>query len=83
MPRLDLKAKRVEIQGMLDELSRDSKRSFVKERTNKDELVEEVIASLIDWLNDIWIVVYEFKVNYEVSYDTPVSIKIVTQSLEW
>lgn len=66
MPKLDLKAKKLEIQQLLDALNRDTKRAFIKERSNKDALASEIIDSLIDWLNDIWIVVYEFKANFLV-----------------
>lgn len=68
IPKLDLKAKKIEIQGLLDAITTDSKRSFVKERSNKDALVSEIVDSLTDWLNDIWTVVYEYKVNFEVSF---------------
>ncbi|EGO01413.1 hypothetical protein SERLA73DRAFT_85050 [Serpula lacrymans var. lacrymans S7.3] len=68
LPSLDLKAKRAEINGLLDELNRDSKRSFVKERSNVEELLMETIDSLLDWLNNIWQVVYEFRTNYSLAH---------------
>src|ERR1700728_5505941 len=58
IPALDLKAKEKEINVILDELRRDSKRSLVKEPSNKDELLAEAIDSLINWVNKIWSVVY-------------------------
>lgn len=64
LPELNLKAKRMEINGLLDELQRDAKRSFVKDRSHKKELLGEAIGSLTDWLNDIWSVVYEHNVNF-------------------
>ncbi|KAF9817259.1 hypothetical protein IEO21_03623 [Rhodonia placenta] len=64
LPGLNLKAKRMEINGLLDELQRDAKRSFVKDRSHKKELLGEAIGSLTDWLNDIWSVVYEHNVNF-------------------
>jgi hypothetical protein len=69
IPILDIRKKKIEIQSLLDEINRDSKRSFVKERSNKDELTTEVIDSLTDWLNDIWTLVYEFNVEFAVSSD--------------
>jgi len=64
IPVLDLKAKRMEINALLDELHRDAKRSFVKERSNKKGLLSETVYSLTDWLNDIWTTVYEHNVDF-------------------
>lgn len=66
MPKLDLKAKKLEIKQLLDAFNKDAKRSFIQEHSNKDTLASEVIDSLTDWLNDIWIVVYEFQANFFV-----------------
>ncbi|KAG1840931.1 hypothetical protein DFJ58DRAFT_732682 [Suillus subalutaceus] len=63
MPSLNLKAKKLEIASLLDELARDHKRSYVKEKSRKEELLAEVIESVIDWLNDIWRVIYEYAVE--------------------
>lgn len=67
IPKLDLKSKKLEIKQLLDALNKDSKRAFLKERSNKDAIASEVIDSLTDWLNDIWSVVYEFKANFSAS----------------
>ena len=64
IPVLDLKAKEKEINVILDELRRDSKRSLVKEPSDKDELLAEAIDSLINWVNKIWSVVYEHNTNF-------------------
>ncbi|KAH9949186.1 hypothetical protein B0H21DRAFT_157497 [Amylocystis lapponica] len=64
LPVLDLKAKKNEISALLEELHKDAKRSFVKERSNKSELLNEAVASLTNWLNDIWSVVYEHNVSF-------------------
>jgi len=56
--------KRIQISSLFDELLRDSKTSFIKERSNRDELLAEVVHSLTNWLNDIWSVVYEHNINY-------------------
>ncbi|KZT13272.1 uncharacterized protein LAESUDRAFT_669733 [Laetiporus sulphureus 93-53] len=64
MPTLDLRSKRIEVNALLDELHRDAKRSFVKERSQRHELLNEIVDSLTDWLNDIWSVVYEHNVNF-------------------
>lgn len=68
MPSLNLKAKKLEIASLLDELARDHKRSFVKEQSRKEELLAEVIESVIDWLNDIWRVVYEYGTNFSKAH---------------
>ncbi|KAG0697112.1 hypothetical protein DFH29DRAFT_947920 [Suillus ampliporus] len=68
MPSLNLKAKKMEIAALLDELARDNKRSYVKEKSRKEELLAEVIESVIDWLNDIWRVVYEYGTNFSKAH---------------
>jgi hypothetical protein len=66
MPVLDIKAKRKEINGLLDELNRDAKRAFIKERSNKEELLHEAVESIVVWLNDVWSVAYEYNVDYSL-----------------
>lgn len=68
MPSLNLKAKKLEITSLLDELARDHKRSYVKEKSRKEELLAEVIDSVIDWLNDIWRVIYEYGTNFSKAH---------------
>lgn len=68
MPSLNLEAKKWEIVSLLDELARDHKRTYVKERSHKEELLTEVIGSIIDWLNDIWRVVYEYGTNFSKAH---------------
>jgi hypothetical protein len=53
---------------LLNELTRDAKMSFIKERSNRDELLAEIIHSLVSWLNDIWSVVYENHVNFLLAH---------------
>ncbi|CCM04946.1 uncharacterized protein FIBRA_07143 [Fibroporia radiculosa] len=64
IPVLDLKAKRMEVNALLEELHKDAKRSFVKERSQHSELLDETVQTLIDWLNDIWSIVYEHHVDF-------------------
>ncbi|KAJ6579569.1 hypothetical protein DFH09DRAFT_1260453 [Mycena vulgaris] len=68
IPVLDLKAKKKEINGLLDELARDSKRAIARERSNRGELLAEIIESIVSWLNDIWTVVYEYNVLFEEAH---------------
>ena len=66
VPKLNLKVKKIEIQDLVGGISRDSKRSLVKERSNKDVLAGEVVDSLTEWLGDIWSLVFEFRVEFAV-----------------
>ncbi|KIJ59771.1 hypothetical protein HYDPIDRAFT_177707 [Hydnomerulius pinastri MD-312] len=68
MPALNLKAKKSEICSLLLELSRDSKRSFIKERSRREEFLSEVVDSLAQWLGDVWKVVYEYRANFRVAH---------------
>jgi hypothetical protein len=68
VPILDLKGKHKEFDCLLDEIRRESKRAIVKDRSNKEEILEEAIDSLITWLNDIWGFVYEYNVNFELAH---------------
>ena len=68
VPKLDLRAKRKEVTWLLDELAKDAKISFIKERSARSEILEEIIDSLLDWLNDIWSVVYEHNVNFSLAH---------------
>ncbi|KAF9475270.1 hypothetical protein BDN70DRAFT_865145 [Pholiota conissans] len=63
-PKLDLRAKRNEIAMLLDELMRDAKSSFIKERSNREELLSEIVDTLVGWLNPIWSTVYEHRIRF-------------------
>lgn len=67
-PTLDLRAKKRQINGLLDQVIRDAKISFIKERSNREELLSEIIHSLTGWLNDIWTVVYVHCVNFDIAH---------------
>ncbi|EIN04289.1 hypothetical protein PUNSTDRAFT_93003 [Punctularia strigosozonata HHB-11173 SS5] len=64
VPTLDIRAKKNEVNDLLDELERDAKRSFVRDRSNKEEILSEVVNSLVEWLNKVWSVAYEHKTNF-------------------
>ncbi|KAI0771684.1 hypothetical protein BD413DRAFT_693192 [Trametes elegans] len=68
IPVLDLKSRQREVNALLDELHRDAKRSFVKERSHRTELIEQTIESVTSWLNDIWRIVYEHNVDYMLAH---------------
>ncbi|KAJ7083117.1 hypothetical protein B0H15DRAFT_428259 [Mycena belliarum] len=69
IPVLDLKAKKKEINGLLDELARDGKRAITRERSNREELLAEIVESIVSWLNDIWSVVYEYNASFDEAHD--------------
>jgi hypothetical protein len=69
IPALDLPAKKRELESLLDELARDAKLAFIKDRSNRQELLEEVVSSLTDWLNDVWSVVFEFRTGFMLAHE--------------
>ncbi|KAK7053782.1 hypothetical protein R3P38DRAFT_1466981 [Favolaschia claudopus] len=81
MPTLDLKGKKKELYGLLDELARDSKRAVVRERSNRDEILGEIVDSMLGWLNDVWTVVYEYNVHFEEAHSCLLFITEVLTTL--
>jgi hypothetical protein len=69
LPQLDLSSKRRELSRLLDELERDAKRSFVKERSNLQEILQEIMDSLTNWINAIWSAVFEYRVDFSHAHD--------------
>lgn len=41
---------------------------MIKERSNRDELLSEIVHSLVSWLNDIWSVVYEYNAHFFIAH---------------
>lgn len=68
IPLLDLQGKKKEINGLLADLARDAKCSFVKDRSNRDELLTEIIDTISVWLSTIWIVIYEHHVHFRQAH---------------
>ena len=64
MPTLDLQSKKTEVNGLLDELSKDIRTSVPPSCVVKDELLKEAVESVAEWLNDIWVVAYEYGAEY-------------------
>ncbi|KAF9074674.1 hypothetical protein BDP27DRAFT_1316635 [Rhodocollybia butyracea] len=64
IPSVDLRGKKKEIRSLLNDLRRDSKRAFLKERSNRVEIFSEIIETLTSWMAQIWRVVYEHKVHF-------------------
>ncbi|KAI0689093.1 hypothetical protein BC835DRAFT_276645 [Cytidiella melzeri] len=69
IPVLDLKAKKLEVNLLLEELEKDSKRAFVMDKSSKPEILSEILNSCTDWLNDVWSMAYEHNVNYELVHE--------------
>ncbi|CAK5276280.1 unnamed protein product, partial [Mycena citricolor] len=80
-PTLDLKRKQKEINGLIDELVRDSKRAIVCERSHRDELLSEIVESIVGWLNGIWSVVYEYNVHFQEAHRCLVYLSEVLDAL--
>ncbi|KAJ3909676.1 hypothetical protein F5879DRAFT_11427 [Lentinula edodes] len=68
IPNLDLKGKKKEIRSLLNDLRRDSKRAFLKEQSNRVEILSEIVESLTSWIADIWKLVYEHKVFFSLAH---------------
>ncbi|KAJ3852835.1 hypothetical protein EV368DRAFT_73816 [Lentinula lateritia] len=68
IPNLDLRGKKKEIRSLLNDLRRDSKRAFLKEQSNRVEILSEIIESLTSWIADIWKLVYEHKVLFSLAH---------------
>lgn len=66
---LDLRSKREEVSGLLEELQRDAKKSAMKERANLDEILFEVVDSLTSWLGSVWSTAFEHRVKYSLVHD--------------
>ncbi|KAJ6473211.1 hypothetical protein C8R45DRAFT_874442 [Mycena sanguinolenta] len=82
IPALDLKGKKKELYGLLDELSRDSKRAIVRERSNREELLVEIVDSMLNWLNDIWTVVYEYNAHFDDAHSCLLFVAEVLNTLK-
>jgi hypothetical protein len=60
LPRHGLKAKKAEIDNLLDPLDRDAKGTIVTDHSNREEVLSEAVKSSAEWLSDIWSVSYEY-----------------------
>ncbi|KAF5363492.1 hypothetical protein D9756_001038 [Leucocoprinus leucothites] len=69
VPVLDLKGKKREMQTLFMMLSRDDKVAFTRERSNREEILQEAVHSISSWLNKIWMTVYEYQANFELAHE--------------
>ncbi|PBK65574.1 hypothetical protein ARMSODRAFT_960944 [Armillaria solidipes] len=82
IPLLDLQGKKKEINSLLADLTRDAKCSFVKDRSNRDELLTEIIDSISVWLSTIWVVIYEHCVHFRQAHQCLLFIADVLERLD-
>lgn len=62
-PKLDLFAKKTEVNGLLDELTKEA--TMRPHQTDQYEiLLQEAVESITCWLNDVWRMVYEFGLDF-------------------
>lgn len=82
IPDLDLRGKKLEINNMLKELNKDTKRSYVMDASNRVELLNEIVDSLAAWLNDIWAVAYEHNVDFTLAHNCLLFVSATLERLE-
>ncbi|KAG6899479.1 hypothetical protein C0993_009899 [Termitomyces sp. T159_Od127] len=68
MPRLDLTAKKREIDDLMHALHHDAKLAVTRDSSIRDELLAEAVDSLTAWLNDIWSVAFEFRGDFRLAH---------------
>ena len=67
---------------MLKELSKDTKRSYVMDASNRAELLTEIVESVAAWMNDIWSVVYEHKVDFTKAHECLLFVSATLERLD-
>lgn len=82
IPKLDLRSKKLEINNMLRELSKDAKRAYVMDSSNRTDLLNEIVGSLASWMNDIWTVVYEHNVDFSLAHQSLLFVSATLERLE-
>ncbi|EKM58938.1 uncharacterized protein PHACADRAFT_85922, partial [Phanerochaete carnosa HHB-10118-sp] len=82
MPDLDLRGKKLEITNMLKELNKDTKRAYVMDTSNLVELLNEIADSLAVWMSDVWVVVYEHNVDFDLAHDCLLFVSSTLDQLE-
>lgn len=83
MPQIQFSTRRGEIQGLLNQIERDQKKSSLlppgflgvtvgpsseEVSTRRDELLEEVIHTMTGWFQDIWSAVAEYNAGYSEAH---------------
>ncbi|KAL0948799.1 hypothetical protein HGRIS_008929 [Hohenbuehelia grisea] len=66
---LDFKSKQKEVHGLFASLARDTKRTFVgREHSHHQEILDEILHSVLVWLPDIWSVVFEHSALFDEAH---------------
>jgi hypothetical protein len=69
VPDVNLRKKRREMQTLMFMLAKDEKTGFTRERSNREEILQEAVLSISGWVSKIWTMVYEYRVNFELAHE--------------
>lgn len=69
IPGVNLKKKKREMQTLILMLVKDEKIGFTRERSNREEILQEAVLSISGWVSQIWTMVYEYRVNFELAHE--------------
>jgi sugar-specific transcriptional regulator TrmB len=82
MPKILYRDRREEVQNLLDQIEQDQKKyggapefmstdtshTWAEGGTRREELLEEVVQSILEWLQVIWSVVYEYNAHFSEAH---------------
>lgn len=63
-----VKGKKREMKTLFMMLSKDDKVAFTRERSNREDILQEAVLSISTWLSKIWTMVHEYKTNFELAH---------------
>lgn len=66
----NFKAKRKELENLYDLFIRDSKIGFTRERSRRDEILDEILSSIASYLQILWHVVYEDQLCFSEAHQS-------------
>ncbi|KIY68721.1 hypothetical protein CYLTODRAFT_373956 [Cylindrobasidium torrendii FP15055 ss-10] len=81
-PTLDYHARKREIHELLAELVRDAKTSSLRDHSNRDVLMTELLHSCSTWITNIWTVAYEHHVQFREAHASLLFIAEAVRKLE-
>lgn len=64
IPQIDMAAKRKEIQGLFEELQKESRFASRSSGSEFEALLLEAIESVVEWLNDLWSLGVDFGLDF-------------------
>lgn len=62
--QIDLGAKKLEVNGLLDEITHAAKSYISRDERTLEVLPKEVVESVASWLNDVWSIAVEEGADY-------------------